>query len=228
MLVTAVALVAATSNWATTPAPLVPSGNWSAPMATFAAQDAAHRSPAGTVLFVGSSSIRLWTTLAADFPGVLTLNRGFGGSQIVDSLVHFDRLVLPHQPRMIVFYAGTNDLAAGKSPEQVAADFAQFCARVHTARPEAKVVFLSIQFAPSRWALREKMIAANALIARYCGADPRRKFVDTNPALLGPDGQPRPECYSADRLHMSPAGYQEWAKLLQEVVRPSGVVSEKR
>jgi lysophospholipase L1-like esterase len=184
-------------------------------MAVFAAQDAAQ--PGGTdgVLFVGSSSIRLWSTLATDFPGVTVLNRGFGGSHIADSLVHFDRLVTPHRPRLIVFYAGTNDIAAGKAPEQVAADFEEFCRRVHAAKPEARILFISLQYAPSRWALRARMAEANDRIARFCAQDARRRFFDTNPSMLDARGEPRLELYSADRLHMSPAGYAVWAGLLR-------------
>jgi lysophospholipase L1-like esterase len=102
-------------------------------MAEFARIDASSPSSDGSVLFVGSSSIRLWKTLEEDFPGVSPVNRGFGGSHISDSIVHFDRLVAPHNPRMIVLYAGTNDIASGKSPEEVAADFREFCTIVHKA-----------------------------------------------------------------------------------------------
>lgn len=191
-----------------------PSADWSTDMATFASRDAETATPDGCVLFVGSSSIRLWSSLANDFPGVAVVNRGFGGSHIADSIVHFERLVLPHRPRLIVFYAGTNDIAAGKSPEQVAADFAAWCSRLHVERPGTKVVFVSLQYAPARWALRERMAAANALIAKFCAQDPRRGFIDTNPSTLAANGEPNGELYSADRLHMSAAGYAVWTRLL--------------
>lgn len=197
----------------------VPSADWSADMANFAAQDAASPSASGCVLFMGSSSIRLWKTLKEDFPGIPVVNRGFGGSQIVDSIVHFERLVLPHHPRLIVFYAGTNDVAAGKSPEQVVKDFEFFCAKVHAVRPETKVLFVSLQYAPSRWNLREKMAAANAEIAKFCAADPRRGFVDTNPAMLAASGAPDETLYSSDRLHMAAGGYAVWTKLLAPLVK---------
>ena len=196
------------------------SADWSKDMAAFAAQDA--EQPAGTdgVLFVGSSSIRLWSTLASDFPGVAVLNRGFGGSHISDSLVHFDRLVTPHRPRLIVFYAGTNDIAAGKTPGQVAADFEEFCRRVHASKPATRILFISLQYAPSRWAMRARMAEANESIARFCAQDARRRFVDTNPSMLDARGEPRLELYSADRLHMSPSGYVMWTNLLAAHVKP--------
>ncbi len=198
--------------------PPQPSTDWSGAMAEFAAQDAAAPSPENCVLFVGSSSIRLWTTLAADFPGVPVVNRGFGGSHIADSLVHFDRVVAPHRPRLIVFYAGTNDLAAGKAPADVVSDFETFCARVFALWPAVRIAFLSVQTAPARWELRDRMAEVNAAVQRLAAADPRLEFIDTNPAMLGADGQPRLEFYSADRLHMSPAGYAVWAKLVAPVV----------
>lgn len=199
--------------------PVVASADWSAAMAEFAAQDATAPSAPGCVLFLGSSSIRLWKTLKEDFPGIPVVNRGFGGSQIADAIVHFDRLVLPHHPRLIVFYAGTNDVAAGKSPEQVVKDFELFCAKVHAVRPQARILFVSLQYAPSRWALRAKMAAANAEIAKFCAADPRRSFVDTNPGMLAANGSPDETLYSPDRLHMASGGYAVWAKLLSPLVK---------
>ncbi|MDP1581704.1 MAG: GDSL-type esterase/lipase family protein [Candidatus Didemnitutus sp.] len=196
----------------------VASADWSEAMGNFAQADAAQSSSPGTVLFVGSSSIRLWSTLAADFPEVPVLNRGFGGSQIADSLVHFDHLVTPHHPRLIVFYAGTNDLAAGKSPEEVAADFREFCEKVHASRPDTRILFVSIQLAPARWQLRDKMALTNIYIAAFCAADPRRVFVETNAAMLAPDGSARLEFFVEDRLHLSPAGYAMWRKILSSLL----------
>jgi lysophospholipase L1-like esterase len=191
-------------------------------MAEFARIDASSPSSDGSVLFVGSSSIRLWKTLEEDFPGVSPVNRGFGGSHISDSIVHFDRLVAPHNPRMIVLYAGTNDIASGKSPEEVAADFREFCTIVHKAKPGAEIAFISLQFAPSRWHLREKMAVTNAYITAYCAADPRKMFVDSNAVTMTPEGQPRPELYVDDQLHMNAAGYAVWTRLLRPVVEATG------
>lgn len=195
------------------------SADWSATMAAFAAQDASTPSAEGCVLFLGSSSIRLWKSLKEDFPDLAVVNRGFGGSQIADAIVHFDRLILPHHPRLIVFYSGTNDVAAGKSPEQVGRDFETFCAKVHAVRPQTRILFVSLQYAPSRWHLRAKMAAANGAIEKFCAADPRRAFVDTNPAMLAANGEPDAALYSSDRLHMAAGGYAVWAKLLAPLVR---------
>lgn len=210
----ALALIAATLAQAASP-----SADWSADMEAFREADLAQPSPDGTVLFVGSSSIRLWTMLGADFPGVAVINRGFGGSHIADSIVHFDRLVLPHRPRLIVFYAGSNDIASGKTPEQVAADFREFRALVGAALPETRILFISLQMAPARWELRERMALTNAYVAAFCAADERLTFVDMNPHVLTPEGAPRTEIYSPDMLHMNPDGYAVWRRILEPFVR---------
>lgn len=218
-------LLAASFAFATAAAPApsatgpVASADWSADMRRFAADDAAQPPVPGSVLFLGSSSMRLWTSVAQDFPGIPTVNRGFGGSQIADSLVHYEKIFGAHRPRLIVFYAGTNDLAAGKTAAEVAADFATFCARVHREMPETRIVFVSIQKAPARAAMHPQMDAANALVREFCAQDPRRGFLDVNPAVVDAAGKPRMELYSNDRLHMSPAGYAVWTQLLTPEVR---------
>jgi lysophospholipase L1-like esterase len=183
------------SSWATA---ATPSADWSEAMAAFAREDVARPSPPGVVMFVGSSSIRLWSTVAADFPGTPVINRGFGGSHIADSVYHFERLVAPHRPRLVVFYAGTNDVAAGKTPEAVAGDFRAFCDQLHAARPEARIIFISIQLSPARCQFRDKFALANTYIAAFCAADPRRRLLDTNAAMLTPDGHAHPELFQTD------------------------------
>ena len=121
--------------------------------------------PKGGVLFIGSSTIRLWKTLAQDFPQYRVINRGFGGSQIIDSVNYFERIVAPCRPRQIIFYAGGNDINAGKSPEQVFADFKAFVAKAQTALPETSISYVSIAPNPARWSQVEKVKAANQLIA---------------------------------------------------------------
>jgi lysophospholipase L1-like esterase len=188
-------------------------------IAAFDAADREKPPRPGGVVFVGSSSIRLWKTLDADFPGVPVVNRGFGGSHTSDCVHFFDRLVLPHRPRLVVFYCGGNDIAAGKTPEQVAADLRAFTARLHSALPDARLVVNSIKITPSRWALREHTAFANTLLAAHCAGDPRRTFLDLNSAVLTPDGQPREDLYVADRLHLNAAGYAVWRERLAPLVK---------
>lgn len=168
--------------------------------------------PRGGIVFVGSSSIRLWSTLAKDFPGLPVINRGFGGSELGDSVAFADRIVTPYQPRTVVVYAGENDINAGKSPESVHALFKDFCAKVHAAVPQARIVFIALKPSPSRWKLKEKMVRANQLVAAECRTDQRLRFVDIWPDMLDANGEPRPELFVKDMLHMKPEGYAIWVK----------------
>lgn len=194
------------------------SGRWDEAMRAFDEQDRTNPSPPGGVLFVGSSSIRRWRTLATDFPEMVVANRGFGGSTIADSVAWFDQLVLPHRPRLVVFYAGANEICRGVSAETAAADFRAFCDRLHTALPDSKVVFISIVLAPVRWERRAAFALANTYVAAFCAADPRRHFLDVNAAMLTAAGEARPELFTEDRLHLSPAGYALWRDLLKPLL----------
>ena len=199
---------------------------WVASIEKFAQTDAANPPPRHGVVFVGSSSIVKWTSLARDFPNVPTINRGFGGSELSDSVFYADRIVIPYQPRIVVVYAGDNDLKAGKSPETVAADFKAFHQKIQAALPDTKIVFVGIKPSPARWDIRNQAIQANTLIAAECATEPRRlAFLNIWQPMLGADGRPRPELYVADKLHLTPAGYTIWVPLAQtadRIVRPNG------
>jgi hypothetical protein len=188
--------------------------NWSAQINAFTAADVAQPPAPGSVVFVGSSSIRKWTTVAADFPFTTVLNRGFGGSDLFDTVFYADRIVIPYAPRTVVVYAGENDLQAGKSAEALLADFQAFCAKVHPALPKTQIIFLAVKESPSRAKIREKVLLANKLIAADCAKDPRRTFVDVATPMLDAQGKSRPELFQADMLHMKPAGYEIWTKVL--------------
>lgn len=186
---------------------------WEPAIAQFDWKDRESPPPKGGTLFVGSSSIRAWN-LAESFPGRKTINRGFGGSEIADSTHFADRLIVPHEPRTVILYAGDNDLARGRSAEQVAADFRAFAATVHERLPKAKVVFIGIKPSIARWKLWDQAQRANALIREECGRQEWLEFVDVAPAMLGEDGRPRPELFVNDGLHLSRQGYEVWAKLV--------------
>ncbi|WP_164976170.1 SGNH/GDSL hydrolase family protein [Oleiharenicola lentus] len=187
---------------------------WLKEIDALTAHDATQPPAKGGVVFVGSSSIRLWKTLAEDFPGVPVINRGFGGSELADSVFYLDRVVLPYQPRRVVVFAGTNDLKNGRTPEAVAADFKAFRTRLHAALPEAKLLYLSITLAPSRANIHDAMRKANRLIAADCATDPRCTFVDINTPMAGDKPAPGPELFVEDQLHLNPAGYAIWTKVL--------------
>ncbi len=190
---------------------------WQAAIDAFVAADRLHPPPPGSVLFTGSSSIVKWCTLEADFPGVPVLNRGFGGSTVAEVTAYADRVVLPYRPRLIVFYAGDNDIAEGHTPQRVATDVAAFVARVRRELPGVPIVYISIKPSPARWSLWPAMQEANRLIAAWAGGHDVR-FVDVTKAMLGAKGRPRAELFGADGLHMNSAGYALWSARLRPVI----------
>ena len=192
------------------------SAKWENEIAAFEKADREHPPEKGGIVFVGSSSIRLWKTLAQDFPGLPVLNRGFGGSEVADSVQFAERIVIPYAPRQVVLYAGGNDLNAGQPVEKVIADFKAFAGKVRAALPEAEIDYISIAGNPARWAQVDKVKAVNSAIEAWMKEQPRMKFIDVFSQMLGADGLPKPEIFGEDKLHMNAAGYAIW----QEVVGP--------
>jgi lysophospholipase L1-like esterase len=171
----------------------------------------------GGVVLLGSSSIRIWN-VKTYFPGLPVVNRGFGGSHISDSVMYFDRIIPQHKPKLIVFYAGDNDIAAGKKPERVAADFKTFLAEVHSALPGTKVLLIDIKPSIRRWDMIDKMRDANRRMNAIAEADPLVKWISFESDMVGPDGKPRPELFREDGLHMSPMGYDLWTKRVKPII----------
>lgn len=189
---------------------------WEAEIAAFEAQDRVSPPPTGGIVFTGSSSIRLWATLATDFPGLPVINRGFGGSQVPEVTAFVDRLITKHRPRQVVIYCGGNDINAGRSAGEVVADTKALVAAIHAKLPETRIAYISVAPNPARWSQIEAVRAVNRGIAAWMSADPRLTFIDVFTHMLGADGLPRPEIFVDDRLHMNEKGYAIW----REVVRP--------
>jgi lysophospholipase L1-like esterase len=190
------------------------SSRWESAIGAFEKQDREKPPPKNGILFVGSSSIRLWN-LAKSFPELGAINRGFGGSELADSVRFAPRLVLKHEPRLVVLYAGDNDIGAGKTPEQVAGDFRDFVKVVRQGLPQTKIIYISIKPSVLRWKLWPKIQSANALIETYCGQEKELVFLDVSKAMLGADGKPRRELFRGDGLHLNDEGYAVWASLLK-------------
>jgi lysophospholipase L1-like esterase len=193
---------------------------WAKDIDAFTTADLGRPPPENAVLFIGSSTIVKWKTLNQDFPKVVTVNRGFGGSELSDTVFYLDRIAIPYRPRTMVVYAGDNDLWLGKSAEAVAAEFEELCAKVHAALPATRIIFISIKPSPSRWKIHEKMEQANALVAGYCAKDKRRTFLDIWKVMLDAKGEPRSEFFVTDMLHMNPAGYALWTPMLAPLLKP--------
>lgn len=203
------ALVFSATSWAAE----YDTKKWQADIDTFAKADEAHLVEPGGIVFVGSSSIRMWD-LEKSFPGKKYLNRGFGGSEIIDSTHFFTELVAKHQPQLVVFYAGDNDIAGGKLPGHVREDFQAFAKKFAAALPDTKLVYISIKPSIARWQLADKMREANKLIAADCAKNDKFTFLDVWPVMLVEDGQPRKDIFLEDGLHMNDAGYKLWVELL--------------
>lgn len=191
---------------------------WEPEIKAFEASDRTNPPPQHAVLFLGSSSIRFWKTLAKDFAGWPVINRGFGGSEIADSTALADRIVFPYHPSVIVFYAGDNDIAAGESADGVVADYKEFVRTVHARLPETKIVYIAIKPCPLRWKSRDKIASANRQIAAM--RDPELSFVDVYTAMLNEDGKPRQGLYKADGLHPSQRCYELWTRLIKPYLGP--------
>jgi lysophospholipase L1-like esterase len=177
----------------------------------FAAAEARLPLPREPVLFYGSSSIRLWHTLAEDFPGLALVNRGFGGSTLAECVEEMDRLVFPVQPRAVVLYAGENDLDQGASPEQIEDLFRDFAERLDDRLGLIPLIFISIKPSPARaWAL-PRIRRANELVRAALADWPNARFLDLFPLMLDAAGNVRHEFFTEDWLHMSRAGYLLWA-----------------
>lgn len=169
--------------------------------------------PVDGVLFVGSSTIRLWPT-AARFPNLPIINRGFGGSHISDVNHYVQDVALKYRPGVVIFYAGDNDINDGKTPERVLADYRTFAERVLAVRPDTRVLFLAIKPSPARWALWPKMREANSLVAQFAATRPNLGYIDVATPMLTSAGQTQAHLYVEDGLHMSVAGYDIWSRIV--------------
>lgn len=188
-------------------------------LTAFADLDRTSPPPKGQILFAGSSTMVDWKA-DKHFPGLTIVNRALWGSSLFDTARNVDRLILPAEPRVVVVYAGDNDLDAGFTSEQVAAEFERLVKSVHAKLPQTRIVFIGIKPSPQRWLTVDRMRAANALIRAICARDDRVAFVDVDGAMMGWDERPRRELYLADGLHLSEAGYELWTTLLKPLLSP--------
>jgi lysophospholipase L1-like esterase len=184
---------------------------------TFEAWDRQNSFPPRAVLFVGSSSIRMWQS-AVCFPDLPLINRGFGGSHTSDVNHFAERIAIKYKPRVIVFYAGDNDIEAGKSPQQMFEDFQTFASLVHKKLPKTRIVYLPIKPSLARWTKWPRMQAANAQVEKLSKAENRIVYVDTATPMLGEDGRPRPELFLDDGLHLNDKGYELWTGVLSPIL----------
>ncbi|MCE5187321.1 MAG: GDSL-type esterase/lipase family protein [Planctomycetaceae bacterium] len=191
---------------------------WAEEIKAFDLWDSKNSVPEHPILFVGSSTIRLWKT-AESFPNLPVINRGFGGSWMADSAHFADRLIGRHKPAVVVVYAGDNDIASGLSPQSVRDDFAKLADKIHAALPSTAIICLAIKPSGSRIRFWPAMKQANSLLEQYADEQEYLAFVDLTALLLDKDGQPDPALYEADALHLNAAGYAKWSAALDPILK---------
>lgn len=192
---------------------------WDAEFAAFASSDQARPPASGGILFVGSSSIRLWTDLEKEFgTSAGIIKRGFGGSQLGDCVKNLERLVVRYQPRTVLVYAGDNDLAAGVTPAEVERRFVAFVDGVRAKLPATRIAYISIKPSPSRSALLPQIRATNDLIRAAAAAREHVEYIDIFTPMLGGNGEPRHELFREDALHLNADGYALWKRIIAPYV----------
>lgn len=174
--------------------------------------------PERAILFVGSSSIRLWLTRQA-FPEFPVMNRGFGGAHISDVLYYYQQLLAPYDPSVIVFYCGDNDIADGKTAEQVFEDYLELVKRILDNKPLVKFIYLPIKPSPSRFSHWTEMNRLNAMIKDFNDKNPRLFYVDVATVLLNTKAEPDSAFFISDLLHLNEKGYESWNKILVPQLR---------
>lgn len=192
---------------------------WEKEIDAFAEIDRKQTPPDGAVLFVGSSSIRMWENLRSSFPRLKVINRGFGGSRLEDVNFYFERIVAPYKPKIIVLYAGENDINEGVPVEKLIESYRRFAAMVRQKLPKTKIVFVSLKPSLARWQIADKFRQTNALIKAETEKDKRAVFADVWTAMLDETGKPKEDIFVADRLHLNEKGYVIWRGVLEKFLK---------
>lgn len=198
----------------------VSSARFEKQVAAYEAADRTTPPPKGAILLAGDSQFFRWKTLPEDLPDYTIVNRGIDSFQTSDLVYFTDRLVLPCQPRLIVLHVGGNDVHAGRTPEQILADFKTFVDKVRRLQPEVPIAFTSITPSPGRWSEADARRRANRLVREYVATDRRLRFIDLWDAFLGPDGNPREDLYGPDRIHPNHDGYLVRVNIMRPMLGP--------
>jgi lysophospholipase L1-like esterase len=200
------------------PKTVATTNRWERAIQVFEASDRTNPPPMNAVLFTGSSNIRLWKDVGEAFPGHRVLNRGFGGAEMTDLVEFAGRIVIPFRPRIVIIYAGDNDLADHKTPEQISADFHAFAQEVHDALPKTVIGCIAVKPSPSRAKLVAQVKQTDALLESFCQTNANTIYIDDLTPMLSATGGPRPELFGRDGLHLNEQGRAIWASLIRPVL----------
>ena len=188
-------------------------------IAAFEAADKKNGYTKNGILFTGSSSIRMWSTMKEDLKDFPTLNRGFGGSTIPEVLHFMGKYVFQHEPQVIVFYCGENDISEGATPQTVFSSFKAFTKIVEARAPATKIVFISMKPSLARWDLWEKYKEGNELIKTYIDSNPNMEYMDCGISMLQNDGKVKDDIFIEDGLHMNAKGYKGWTEQIIPILK---------
>ena len=182
----------------------------------FKESDKLNPPPSDAILFMGSSSFTMWTDVQDYFPGYRIINRGFGGSTLLDQVHFIDDVVFPYSPMQVVIYCGENDLAYEDTLTggAVAERFKKLFGMIREGLPGARITYISMKPSPSRWYMAERLIEGNDDIRRFLETRPNVGFVNVWDAMLNEKGIPEPSIFLDDKLHMNAKGYKIWQKLI--------------
>lgn len=178
----------------------------------FKKNDSIAMPPKNGIVFVGSSSLRMWKELEDTYKSYKAINRGFGGSDLKQANDYIQELVLDYKPRQVVIYSGENDIAAGVSADDTYERFVTFFTNIRKKLPKANITFISIKLSPSRAKFSDVVLATNASIKAFIEKQKNAGFIDITSKMLDADGNNRPELFQPDMLHMKPPGYAIWTK----------------
>ncbi len=196
-----------------------PAGRFESAVQAYLAADRTNPPPRGAILFIGSSIFRQWTNVVTDMSPLPVFNRAFGGSRTSDILERVDQLVLPYTPKVIVYYAGSNDVNNREPAAAIFGRFHDFERRIHARLQDTRILFIAIDRAPQKRERWEVVDAANALIRDYCAETPGLTFVDANPVTHDERGEARLELYREDRLHLKPAAYAGFTAMIKPALQ---------
>ena len=182
----------------------------------FKKQDSISFPVAKSILFIGSSSFTKWTDVQTYFPSKRIINRGFGGSTLVDVIRYVDDIVFPYDPKQIVIYCGENDLASSDTvtANMVVQRFKQLYTIIRSKLPKVSIVYIGMKPSPSRHNLFGKMMVANGSIRDFLEEHPGDYFVDVYYPMLLKNNQPNGSLFTSDSLHMNADGYKLWQNML--------------
>lgn len=197
---------------------------WKSAIDDLVREDAETVYPPQSVLFVGSSSIRFWSTLEEDMAPVHVIKRGFGGAKLSDVIHYADRIIWPYNTKSIVLFAGTNDITGrpnDKTPEELLELLRDFVQQMERKLPGATLYYLPITPTSSRWEIWPEAERANQLVLAYARQNNNVIYIDTTPYFLNEDGSVNKDLLFLDGIHLNSDGYAVWTELLRPMLLSS-------